>query len=145
MKLTEIQEAWAKDCRIDETNLGHASAQVPMLHSKYLNLLTNSRLQLRKAESDLARLRRTKYRYYRGELSKDELAELGWDQWQGVKPIKNEMDEFLATDDDLIAQTDRVEYFKTVYQQLESILKSISSRTWDIKSSIEWYKFSNGM
>jgi hypothetical protein len=145
MKLTEIQEAWAKDCRIDETNLGHASAQVPMLHSKYLNLLTNSRLQLRKSESDLARLRRTKYRYYRGELSKDELAELGWEQWQGVKPIKNEMDEFLATDDDLIAQTDRVEYFKTVYQQLESILKSIASRTWDIKSSIEWYKFSNGM
>ena len=145
MKLTEIQEAWAKDCRIDETNLGHASAQVPMLHSKYLNLLTNSRLQLRKAESDLARLRRTKYRYYRGELSREELAELGWEQWQGVKPIKNEMDEFLATDDDLIAQTDRVEYFKTVYQQLESILKSISSRTWDIKSSIEWYKFSNGI
>lgn len=145
MKLTEIQEAWAKDCRIDETNLGHASAQVPMLHSKYLNLLTNSRLQLRKAESDLARLRRTKYRYYRGELSREELEELGWEQWQGVKPIKNEMDEFLATDDDLIAQTDRVEYFKTVYQQLESILKSISSRTWDIKSSIEWYKFSNGM
>jgi hypothetical protein len=145
MKLTEIQEAWAKDCRIDETNLGHASAQVPMLHSKYLNLLTNSRLQLRKSESDLARLRRTKYRYYRGELSKEELTELGWEQWQGVKPIKNEMDEFLATDDDLIAQTDRVEYFKTVYQQLESILKSISSRTWDIKSSIEWYKFSNGM
>jgi len=145
MKLTEIQETWAKDCRIDETNLGHASAQVPMLHSKYLNLLTNSRLQLRKAESDLARLRRTKYRYYRGELSREELAELGWEQWQGVKPIKNEMDEFLATDDDLIAQTDRVEYFKTVYQQLESILKSISSRTWDIKSSIEWYKFSNGI
>jgi hypothetical protein len=145
MKLTEIQEAWARDCKIDETNLGHASAQVPMLHSKYLNLLTNSRLQLRKAESDLARLRRTKYRYYRGELSREELDELGWDQWQGVKPIKNEMDEFLATDDDLIAQTDRVEYFKTVYQQLESILKSISSRTWDIKSSIEWYKFSNGM
>ena len=145
MKLTEIQEAWAKDCRIDETNLGHSSANVPVLHSKYLNLLTSSRLQLRKAESDLARLRRTKYRYYRGEMSKDELEELGWEQWQGVKPIKNEMDEFLATDDDLITQTDKVEYLKTVYQQLESILKSISSRTWDIKSAIEWHKFTNGM
>jgi hypothetical protein len=145
MKLTELQESWKKDCVIDETNLGRAAAKTPELHAKYLNLLTNARLQVRKAEADYLRLRRVKYRYFRGELTRDELESLGWDQYQGVKPIKNEMDEFLATDDDLIAQTDRVEYFKTVYQQLESILKSISSRTWDIKSSIEWYKFSNGI
>lgn len=145
MKLTEIQEMWSKDCRIDETNLGHASATVPLLHSKYLNLLTSSRLQLRKAESDLARLRRTKYRYFRGELTREELTDLGWEQYQGVKPIKNEMDEFLSTDEDLIQQNDKVEYLRTVYFQLESILKSIGSRTWDIKSSIEWHKFTNGM
>jgi len=145
MKLTEIQEMWAQDCRIDETNLGRASANVPVLHSKYLNLLTTSRLQLRKSESDLARLRRTKYRYFRGELTREELTELGWEQYQGVKPIKNEMDEFLSTDEDLIQRSDKVEYLRTVYFQLESILKSISSRTWDIKSSIEWHKFTNGV
>jgi hypothetical protein len=145
MKLTEIQEMWALDCRIDETNLGRASANVPVLHSKYLNLLSNARLQLRKAEGNLARIRRLKYRYYRGELTQAELEEQGWNQYQGVKPIKNEMDEFLSTDEDLIQQQDKLEYLRTIYLQLESILKSISSRTWDIKSSIEWYKFSNGM
>ena len=145
MKLNEIQEMWSQDCRIDETNLGRASATVPVLHSKYLNLLTSSRLQLRKAESDLARLRRTKYRYFRGELTREELTDLGWEQYQGVKTIKNEMDEFLSTDEDLILQNDKVEYLRTIYFQLESILKSIGSRTWDIKSSIEWHKFTNGM
>jgi hypothetical protein len=55
------------------------------------------------------------------------------------------MDEFLQTDDDLITSQDKLEYLKTVLLQLESILKSLNSRTWDIKNSIEWTKFTNGM
>ena len=145
MKLDEIQKMWAEDSRIDETNLGGESARVPKLHAKYLNLLTNNRLVMRKTEADYLRMRRNKYRYYRGEMTQTELADLGWDQWQGVKPIKNEMDEFLSTDTDLILLLDKLEYYKTVNYQLEAIVKSISSRTWDIKSSIEWYKLTNGM
>lgn len=145
MKLDEIQKMWADDSRIDETNLGSESARVPKLHAKYLNLLTNNRLVMRRTEADYLRMRRNKYKYYRGEMTREELEDLGWAQWQGVKPIKNEMDEFLATDTDLIQLQDKLEYFKTVNYQLEAIVKSISSRTWDIKSSIEWYKFTNGM
>jgi hypothetical protein len=59
--------------------------------------------------------------------------------------MKNEMDEFLLTDADLILLQDKLEYLKTIQYQLESILKSIGSRTWDIKGSIEWTKFTNGM
>lgn len=145
MRLTELQEEWASDCKIDETDLGKESARTPKLHSKYLNLLTTTKLQLRKSESDYLKLRRIKWRYYRGEMTQQELTEMGWDQWQGIKPIKNEMDEFLATDSDLIVLQDKIEYLKTIHYQLESILKSLSSRTWDIKSSIEWTKFTNGM
>lgn len=145
MKLTELQEEWRRDCIIDETNLGRAAATTPTLHAKYLNLLTSAKLQHRKAESDYLKLRRIKYRYFRGELTRQELADLGWEQYQGVKPIKNEMDEFLQTDEDLITSMDKLEYLKTVLLQLESILKSLNSRTWDIKNSIEWTKFTNGM
>lgn len=145
MKLTELQEAWKQDSKIDETNLGRAAARTPELHAKYLNLLTSAKLQHRKAESDYLKLRRVKYRYFRGELSRDELQSLGWEQYQGIKPIKNEMDEFMATDEDLIQSQDKLEYLKTVLLQLESILKSLHSRTWDIKNSIEWTKFTNGL
>ena len=145
MKLTELQEEWKKDSVIDETNLGRAAAKTPQLHAKYLNLLTSAKLQQRKAESDYLKLRRVKYRYFRGELNRDELQALGWNQYQGVKPIKNEMDEFLQTDEDLITAQDKLEYLRTVLLQLESILKSLHSRTWDIKNSIEWTKFTNGM
>ena len=145
MKLTELQESWKTDAQIDHTNLGRSAARTPELHAKYLNLLTSARLQTRKAESDYFKLRRIKYRYFRGELTRQELTDLGWDQYQGVKPIKNEMDEFLQTDNDLITSQDKLEYLRTVLYQLESILKSIHSRTWDIKNAIEWEKFSNGM
>ena len=78
-------------------------------------------------------------------MTKAELEEEGWDQWQGNKPLKNEMDEFLQCDADLIALQDKVEYFKTVIAHLEQVLRSLNSRTWDIKTAVEWAKFTNGM
>jgi len=144
MKLNEIQTMWADDAKVDQTNLGRAAARVPELHAKYLNMLTSVRLQYRKAEADYLRLRKLKFRYYRGEMSKEELIELGWDQYLNNRPLKNEMEEVMTTDDDIIQSMDKLEYIKTVLYQLEQILKSINSRTWDVKSAIEWYKFTNG-
>jgi hypothetical protein len=145
MKLTELQDEWSNDCKINEMNLGQESIRTPNLHSKYLNFLTSTKLNLRKAESDYLNCRRKKYRYYRGEMSKEELETEGWDQWQGNKPLKNEMDEFLTVDGDLVQYQDKVEYFKTVLYQLEQIIRSLNSRGWDIKNAIEWQKFTNGM
>ena len=145
MKLSELQDQWSQDSKIDETNLGKESTRVPTLHAKYLNFLSSTRLNLRKAESDYYNTRRKKYKYYRGEMTKAELEEEGWDQWQGNKPLKNEMDEFLQCDADLITYQDKVEYFKTVIAHLEQILRSLNSRTWDIKTAVEWAKFTNGM
>lgn len=144
MKLQEIQAMWEQDCKVDQTNLGRAAARVPELHAKYLNMLSSVRLQYRKAEADYLRLRKLKSRYYRGELTKEELSELGWEQYLNNRPLKNEMDEVMTTDDDIIQSMDKLEYIKTVLFQLEQILKSINSRTWDVKSAIEWYKFTNG-
>lgn len=144
MKLGEIQSMWVKDAHIDETNLTSASLDIPNLHAKYLSLLSNTKLNLRKCESDYLRMRKKKYRYYRGEMSRDELEQENWTQWLGAKPLKNEMDEFLSTDDDLISLQDKVEYYKTVIYHLEQIMKSLNSRTWDIKNSIEFLKWSQG-
>lgn len=145
MKLTELQAEWEKDSKIDQTNLGNEAANTPKLHSKYITLLSNAKLNMRKAESDYNNLRRMKFRYYRGEMTKVELEDAGWAQWQGVKPLKNEMDEFLLCDADLNRITDKLEYHKTVLYFLEQVIRSLNSRTWDIKNSIEWTKFTNGL
>ena len=78
-------------------------------------------------------------------MSKQELEDLGWNQFQGNKPLKNEMDEYLQCDEDLNTCMDNIEHLKTSIYTLEQIIRSINSRTWDIKSAIEYVKFTNGM
>lgn len=144
MTLSELQEAWAKDAIIDQLDLGRSAARVPVLHSKYITHLSNYKLQQRKAEVSYHQLRHLKTRYYRGELSKEELTSLGWSQYLYKRPLKAELDELLEADTDLSASLDKVEYVRIVVNFLEGVIRSINSRTWDIKSAIEWEKFRNG-
>ena len=98
MNIEQLQEEWDKDCEIDDNYLGENSTATPKLHAKYVKILVQVKLKHTKLSSDYNLTRKNKFRYYRGELSRDELQDLQWDQWQGVKPIKNEMDEFLKGD-----------------------------------------------
>ena len=50
--IEKIQELWAKDCSIDNTELGNESLKVPELYNKYLKLYTNEKLLLVKINSD---------------------------------------------------------------------------------------------
>ena len=48
--LKKIHEMWATDSQIDNMKLDEASRLTPMLHSKYLSLLSTTKLQLKKSE-----------------------------------------------------------------------------------------------
>lgn len=144
MKLSELQEMWKDDSKIDSLAIGDASLETARLHSKYLAFLANSRLSLRRYEAEYWRMRKRRYRYFRGELTKEELEEYDWPQWQGAKPLKNEMDEYLSADEELLSIQDKVEYYKTVVFFLEQVMRSLNSRTWDIKNHIEYLKYSQG-
>ena len=143
--LKELQDMWAVDCKIDELSLGKESTRTPELHSKYLNHMSDVRLHLRRSQSALLKLKKIKTQYYRGELSKEDLDRLGWDQYLGPKPLKQDMNDMLDADDDIIEQTNKVEYISTVADFLERVMRNLHSRTWDIKNSIEWTKFTNGL
>ena len=145
MNIEQLQEMWDADCQIDDNFLGENSTATPKLHAKYVKLLVNVKLKHTKLSSDYNILRKNKFRYYRGELSRDELTERGWQQWQGVKPLKNEMDEFLTGDSELNTMKVKIEYLETMIYYLESVLGQIKARDWQIKSAIEWKKFLAGM
>jgi hypothetical protein len=145
MKIEEIQEMWDIDCEIDNNHLGEQATESPKLHAKYIKELINYKLKLVKLNADYNIIRKSKFRYFRGEMSRDELKEKGWEQWQGIKPLKNEMEEFLGGDEDLASIKTRIEYLETGIYLLESILGQIKSRDWEIKSHIEWKRFLAGM
>lgn len=136
---------WKIDATINPLNLGQASTAVPDLHAKYLEILMGFKLQLRKTESEYLHLRRQKRLWYSGEMGEQELKALEWPQYLKKKVLKSDMEETLATDDDIIKKQDLYDYVKNTVYALESILKSIASRGWDIKTALEYEKFVGGM
>lgn len=145
MNIEQLQDMWEADCEIDDNYLGEHATKTPKLHAKYVKLLVGVKLKHTKLQSDYNMLRKAKFRYYRGELGREELQVLGWAQWQGVKPLKNEMDEFLTGDEDLNTMKVKIEYLETMIYLLESILTQIKARDWQLKTAVEWKKFLAGM
>ena len=144
MNLEDLQIMWDEDCGIDDNYLGEHATKTPKLHAKYVRHLVQAKLKLTKVQSDYNLLRKAKFRYYRGEMSRDELTDLGWSQWQGVKPLKNEMDEFLTGDSDLNLLNTKIEYIATMVYMLESVLTQVKSRDWQIRSAVDFKKFVAG-
>lgn len=145
MKLDEILDMWEVDSSIDDNHLGEASTTTPKLHAKYIKLLVQAKLRQTKLNIDFNSLRKTKFRYYRGELSREELTVLKWDQWQYNKPLKAEMDEFLKGDDDLSTIQTRIDYINTTVYALESIMTQIKARDFQLSNGIKWKTFLAGM
>jgi len=145
MTLDEIQQMWENDSEIDDNHLGEASTTSAKLHAKYLKLLIDAKLKLAKYKADYKVLRQSRFRYYRGEMSRQELKDREWDQYQGTKPLKSELDEILNGDDILAKHELRIEYLNTMIYALEAIMQSIKGRQWDIKNGITWKQFLAGM
>lgn len=142
--LEQIKEQWREDCIIDDVDISYASIKSSKLHSKYLDFLLDFKQKLQVNKSRYKILRKIKFKYYRGELSRDELIEYGLEQYQGTKPLKNEVGELLDGDDDLVKLEDKIEYYTIGVQFLESIMKQIASRNFEIKNFIDYEKFKAG-
>lgn len=144
MNIDDIINEWKTDSKIDDSHLAHAALYSSILHSKYLELLSKTKIKMQKLRIRLSRLHNIKTRYYRGELTKEELQEYGWSQYQGNKPLKSEMERLLDTDPDCIEILESIDYLNTCKETLESIIRQIGSRSYDIKNYIEWNKFQAG-
>jgi hypothetical protein len=145
MKLNDILIMWEADSAIDDNHLGEASTHTAKLHSKYLKLLIDAKLKRAALNIEYSTSRKTRIRYYRGELTRDELTELGWDQWQYNKPLKAEMDEFLKGDDELSQLQARLDYMDTMVYAIESIMSQIKQRDFQLSNGIKWKQFLSGM
>jgi hypothetical protein len=144
MTLDELHDLWDADCKINDDHLDRESVKTPNLHAKYLRFLIQHKMKLSALQTEYNLMRQRKFRYYRGEMGKNELDELSWEQWQGVKPLKNEMEEFLDGDSDLNKITIKCAYIKNMIEALESILNQIKSRDWQIRNAIQWKQFVAG-
>ena len=144
--LENILDMWKKDSEIDDIRLDEASKKGASLHSKYLELLSIYKLQLRKKEAEFNVLLKNKWLWYNGKLSKDEIDNLGWeyDALNGLKILKGEMDHYYDTDPEIRKSEERLTYYRTVIDTLMDIISSLTWRHQNIKNIIEWRKFESG-
>lgn len=143
--LETLKDEWEKDCQIDRDNLDEASIRTANLHQKYLNILTDYKLRLFKLEKEYLEMKGIRSRYYNGQLTKEELQQYKWQQYQYKTPLKSELERLLETDDNLLNILDRESYIKICFEYTEEILKSLRERNWQIRNAIEFIKFQAGV
>ena len=144
MKLEEIQEFWNADREIDITELATESVRIPQIHDKYLKIYIDERIRLKGLQFELTKLVRLKTDYYAGKLTQEELEKLGWEQFL-ERLLKNEISTYIEADDDIIKLKKNIVLLEEKIHYLDSIIKMISHRGFQIKSAIDWIKYKNGI
>tara|TARA_R110002096_G_scaffold113172_1_gene246162 strand:- start:5802 stop:6212 length:411 start_codon:yes stop_codon:yes gene_type:complete len=131
------------DLVMDETELDIESLKTPQLHNKYLIFYTDEKLILGKMKSDLYRLKKDKWLYYTGKMSQEELNEMDWEPFS-LNILKTDIDKFTNADNDIILLNNKILLQQEKVDYLESIIKIVNNRQWNIRSAIDWIKFTNG-
>ena len=146
MTLDELKAEWKKDCEIDDIELDKSSLEVPKLHAKYQEYLTNNILLLKNLEFQYNTLLKNKWLWYNGKMSEQQIKELGWedDPFDGLKVMKNDMQVWYNADQDLQRMSGKVEYQKIIINFLKECMQNITWRHQTIKNTIDWRKFMAG-
>ena len=136
MNIEKILEMWKEDSKIDELRLDQASIDSAKLHAKYLELLTTTKLQLKRKDMEFKVLLKKKWLWYNGKMDHDQILEKGWDPdpFNGLKILKGEMDHYYDTDPEIQESELKIEYYKNVIDTLSEIISNVNWRlgTWVI-------------
>jgi len=142
-KLEELLDLWKKDSEIDRTEPGKALLEIPKLHSKYLHILSHHRLMSKECEFKMNKMKKLKWEYYTGKLDEDQLKKYGWEPFTYI--IKSELNTYLESDDDINKHVAYKAIHDEIVDVCKSILKELHSRTFQIRSFIDFEKFIAGI
>jgi hypothetical protein len=144
--LNEIQEMWKKDCLIDDIELDASSLQVPKLHAKYAELLSNKKLEVIRYERRMKELDKDKWLWYGGKMSRDQIEEKKWDfdPFDGLTVLKSDYNKFKGADKDIQDLYEKLQYLRITVEFLTDVVSQLTWRHQTIKNIIEWRKFMAG-
>lgn len=144
VNIDDLMEEWSKDSKIDETEPGRELIKTSSLHSKYLRILTHHNLICKKLMSDYQKLKKLKWEYYSGDLNNPEDLEQYNFEPMVKKVLRQDIPMYIDSDNDL----NNILLKKTAHQEIVdfcgSVLKELNNRTWQLKSFIDWERFTSG-
>ncbi len=142
LDLEMIQSMWEKDSKIDIDNLHTESLKIPSLHAKYFELYNTIFLLRKKAEQQRKNIRHERYEYFSGKADPD--VYIGNPFPKKIRD-KDTMQKYLDADAKLSNASLKIDYYDTMLVYIESILKQINNRTFQIKNAIEFMRFNAGL
>jgi len=143
MKLEEIFEQWKINSNIDKTELGDEVLNIPKLHHKYYQILINERLLLRSHEAEMKKLKLDKHEFFT-QGPNEESKTKGWKLPAKGLILKSDIPMYIDADDDLIKLSLKIGVQQEKIDLLESIIRTLMNRGYNIKAAIDWQKFING-
>lgn len=144
MTLDEIFENWSVDSRISKTELDDESLKIPLLHSKYLKFYTAERLTLHKLEAQYKTLFKLKSEYFSGSLDMDTIRENGWEPNPKLI-LKSDLNMHIEADNEIQKLSLKIGLQREKVSTLDSILKTISNRGFQISNAVNYMKLMNGI
>jgi len=140
--LETLQGMWNEDSKIDPDNLHTESLNIPVLHSKYYDIYNTLMLLRKKAEQQRKNIRHERYEYFSGKADPEVYINNPF-----PKKIRDKetMQKYLDADTKLSEVSLKIEYYEVMLRFIEEILKQITNRTYQIKNSIDFMRFSSGL
>lgn len=144
-----IKQEWNEDSLVDfqfknkqyTEDLGKLALEIPFQHNKYLNYYTDLSQVKTSLEFEYRRVVKEKREYYSGEADARVYAEKPFGA--SIKTAEK-MKTYLESDEDIINIEAKIKYVEQALYFLDSVMKMISNRGFQIKSAIDWEKFING-
>lgn len=137
----ELLSLWESDAAIDKANLDTESANIPVLHHKYLRMLMDIKSKKIAFNHRLEDLKREKEIYYSGQATSDVYKEKPFDT---KLKTKSGVATHVNTDPEVVKMAERIEYMDILIEGLGQILEQIKWRNSMVKSSIDWIRFTSG-
>lgn len=144
IKIDEILDLWKHDSEVDKLKAHDEIIKIPMLHSKYIEILSGYRFASQKAKFEHIKMKKIRREYFLGSLDKETLDEYNWEQFDLKIGNKSNVDLYLDSDEFLIKLLEKKVYYDEGVFILEAIIKELHSRTFQLKEYLSYQKFLNG-
>lgn len=144
MTIDELYEEWQKDCDLNVTDLTEESRRTPKLHNKYFRYYSLYGMRAAKLKAQFKDLTKAKREWYLGNMDESESKARKWNQVR-KRVISSEVQIFIDADPDIIELTLQIGLNDAVVKYLESIVRQINNRGFQIRDIIDFEKFKNGI
>ena len=142
MNLDELKSSVKADMKIDPTLLDSESLNTPVLHGKYMTILLDRGIHLKRLLSRQKMLRKELFEYYSGKAP-DEVYKRKGDF--NMRLLKTQIGDYIESDPEWVELQTEIDTTEEVVKFVEGVMKMINNRGFAIKNAIDWRRFSAGM